>query len=186
MGTIVAAVVGLCGTGKSEASRILEDQLAARRIYFGGYVRGEMDRRGLDVTPENERRVREDMREKDGMDVVAKLALPEIQRGIATNTNVVIDGLYSYAEYSFLREMLQNRLFVIALHASRVTRYLRMSGRPERPFLPGEVDQRDLAEIQNLQKATTILMADHHVVNEQSLEHLRTSLSDALASFGVR
>ena len=183
MGTIVTAVVGLCGTGKSEASRILEDQLAARRLYFGGYVREEMDRRGLGITPENERRVREDMREKDGMDVVAKLALPEIQRGISTNTNVVIDGLYSYAENSFLRQVLETRLFVIALHASRATRYRRMSDRPERPFLPDEVDQRDLAEIQNLQKATTIVMADHHIVNEQSIEHLRTSLVDALASF---
>jgi dephospho-CoA kinase len=169
MGTVVAAVVGLCGTGKSEASRILEEQFGAHRVYFGGYVRAEMNRRGLSITPENERWVREDMRATQGMDVIAKLSLPEIQSSVSTGANVVIDGLYSYAEYTLLRQEYEDRLFVIALHASKATRYRRMSSRLERPLLPDQVNERDMSEIQNLQKATTIVMADYHIVNDPRL-----------------
>jgi dephospho-CoA kinase len=175
----VIALVGLAGTGKSEAGRVLES-LGYKIVYFGGAVLEEVQRRGLAVSPENEKAVREDLRVLHGMAAMAILKLPQIERLLAEGQKVAIDGLYSFAEYELLKHKLGSRLKLLAIHASRVLRYTRLAARPVRPLTPAEVDARDYFEIKNLDKGGPIAMADAHVINDSDANALAEQVCHAL------
>src|SRR5258706_405404 len=144
---ILVATVGLAGTGKSEVTRHLADRWGFVPIYFGGVVIEETRRRGLPPEPQHERVVREELREAEGMDVMARRSIPSISKALEADRDVAIDGLYSMAEQDLLRSLYGNRLVVLAVHASRHIRYRRLRERPTRPLSKDEVDARDFAEI---------------------------------------
>ena len=62
-----------------------------------------MAEEGIERTPDSERIFREKLREQYGPECYAKLLLPEIEEAVKTK-NVVLDGLYSWYEYKFLKE----------------------------------------------------------------------------------
>lgn len=176
----VMAVVGLCGVGKSVVTQILSSALESEVVYFGGVITNEVARRGLSLTLENERDVREDIRRIHGMSAVAVLAAPTVQAHLDCGRSVVIDGLYSYAEKDYLVQNLTAPLKLIAVHSPKHLRYERMAVRKHRPLTPEQVDQRDLSEVAALDKATPIALADSHVVNDGTIDELRRSLERAL------
>ncbi len=179
---IVIGLVGLSGTGKSEASRILTEIGGLTIVYFGDVVLTEVRARGLDVVPENERRVREQLRASEGMAVMARRKLPEIRRGLDSTGKVLIDGIYSYAELKLLRAEFGDALIIIAIHAAKSVRAARLAGRPVRPLTRAEMEARDAAEVERLEKAQPIALADYHVVNDGTLEELKSALARLYAA----
>jgi len=165
MDNIVVATVGMCGTGKSVATNYIEETFKFKSIYFGGFILEEVKRRGLEINSANEKFVREDMREKNGLDAVARLAADRIDTYVHAGENVIIDGLYSFSEYLFLKEKLGNRLSLLAVHSAKQLRYRRLGAREVRPLTPGQVDERDYVEIKNIEKAGPIAIADFHIIN---------------------
>src|SRR5215213_9060348 len=120
----------MAGAGKS----VLAAHLSSRglpMIRFGEIVVDEVKRRGLALSPANERTIREEIRETHGMDVCAKLALPRIKEIVETYDAIVIDGLYSFSEYITLRSEFENDLIVVAVFTSRYLRYQRLEVRVE-------------------------------------------------------
>jgi dephospho-CoA kinase len=180
----VIAVVGLSGTGKSLAAAYLKKKYHLTTIYFGGYVIEEVRKRNLEVTSNNERIVREDLRINDGMDAIAKLAIDAITAATAQNHDLLIDGLYSFSEYLYLKKIYGPNLILIANHSERLIRYERLKNRPVRPLQPEEVDQRDLLEIQMIEKGGPIAIADYHVMNNNSEEELYAQL-DRIAQYKI-
>ncbi|MCP5107032.1 MAG: AAA family ATPase [bacterium] len=170
MKNIILAIVGLCGTGKSVAAKYIEENLACRFIYFGGLILEEVKRRGLEINSTNEKMVREDLRDKHGRDVVAKLAIDKINSSLAEDTNVLIDGLYSFSEYLYLKEKFRDQLTLLSIHSAKSLRYQRLGSREVRPLTPKEVDDRDFAEIKNIEKAGPIAIADFHIINDADLQ----------------
>lgn len=178
----VLAVVGLAGTGKSMVSARLADRHGFRGVYFGGAVISEVKRRGLDVTQENERAVREELRASMGMDAIAKLLAPDIARLVEENTSpVAIDGLYSQAEYEYLTGTSKLPILLLAVHSPRALRYERLAARPYRPLQPKAVDDRDHMELRRLDKALPIVLADFHIVNDGELEELFAAVDAIVA-----
>ena len=175
----VIALVGLAGSGKSAAANTLAS-LGYTLVYFGGAVMQELAQRGLAVTPENERLVREDLRQLHGMAAMAILKLPEIQALRNAGKKVAIDGLYSFAEYEMLKSQLGPALALLAIHTPRAMRYSRLGSRPIRPLSPEQVDQRDFFEITKLDKGGPIALADAHVINDASPAQLDTQIQIAL------
>ncbi len=175
----VIALVGLAGSGKSEAGKVLQ-ALGYTVVYFGGAVLEEVRRRGLEVNADNERVVREDLRRQHGMAAMAILKLPEIERLRAQGAKVAVDGLYSFAEFELLRERLGSALRLIAIHTPRTLRYQRLAARPVRPLTPEQVDQRDYFEIKNLDKGGPIALADVHLVNAEDAETLHRRVEQAV------
>ena len=57
----VIAIVGMCGSGKSVASDYYINK-GYQKVYFGGVTMDELKRRGLEVNPENEKKIREELR----------------------------------------------------------------------------------------------------------------------------
>ena len=169
----VVAIVGMNGSGKSEVTRIFE-QKGYTRIRFGDITDKEIARLRLQFNEENERKVREQLRAELGMEAYAVKNLPEIEASLK-ESNVVVDGLYSWAEYRFLKEHYGDDLVVIAVYSSPKIRQQRLPHREIRPLNPEDSSARDYNEIEHLQKGGPIAIADYTLINEDiSIEELQT------------
>ena len=91
------ALVGMPGAGKTLCARHLEMR-GFFQFRFGGIVVDEVVRRGLVINPENERIVREEFRNNEGMAAIALRALPHLKAALASYNSIIIDGLYSFSE----------------------------------------------------------------------------------------
>jgi dephospho-CoA kinase len=105
------------------------------------------------------------------MDAYARLNLPRIDSA-RRNSDVVIDGLYSWEEYAFLKDYYDGDFYVIAVWASPATRHIRLAGRSSRRLTPEDAASRDRGEIEKVNKGGPIAMADFTILNESSLTHL--------------
>lgn len=161
----VLALVGMPGAGKTLCAKHLESK-QFYQFRFGGIVVDEVTRRGWAINPDNERIVREELRALEGMDVMAKRALPLLQSALERHTCIVIDGLYSFSEYVYLKSHLDAELIVVAIVSSRHLRYQRLANRPERPLTFAEAERRDIQEIVTLEKGGPIAIADYTLTND--------------------
>ena len=174
----VVAIVGMCGSGKSIASDKLVE-MGYDKVYFGGVTMDKLKEKGLEVTPENEKLMREKLREDLGMGAFAKILLPRIKE-LAENNNVFLDGLYSWDEYKILKEELEGNIIVISIVCDKNIRYSRLKKREIRPLTKKEAINRDIAEIENVAKAPPIAYADYYILNNGTMEEYETRLSEIL------
>lgn len=175
MGKIVA-IVGMCGSGKSIASKYFED-LGYKNVYFGGVTMDKLKEAGLEVTPENEKMMREKLRSELGMGAYAKVLLPRILE-LSKDYDVVLDGLYSWSELKILEEEFDMR--TIAIVCDKNLRYDRLSKRDIRPFNNEEAKKRDITEIENIEKAGPIAYADYFIYNNGSMEEYYKRLDEII------
>jgi dephospho-CoA kinase len=116
------------------------------------------------------------------MDALAQLAEPAIRAHLAQAGIVGIDGLYSYSEYRTLRDAFGDKLVTVAVFTPKALRYRRLSEREDRPLTEGEATERDRAEIENIEKAGPIALADYTLLNGGTAEELAESCRTLLAS----
>jgi len=176
----VVAIVGMTGAGKSEVADLFEKKRFTR-IRFGDITDEEVRKRGLELNEKNERHIRELLRKELGMSAYAKLNLPRIDETLKYS-DVVIDGLYSWEEYIFLKIYYAENFYVIAVWASPEARYTRLTSRANRGLTLEEAESRDRAEIENLNKGGPIAMADFTIINETSLPNLRKDVKRIFSS----
>jgi len=175
----VVSIVGMAGSGKSEVARLFQgDGFTA--IRFGDATDEEAEKRGLELNEENERHIRELLRQEHGMAAYALLNLPRIESA-REHADVVIDGLYSWEEYSFLNAHYGEDFIVVAVWASPKTRYSRLTNRSIRGRTTEEAANRDRAEIENISKGGPIAMADFTILNESSLADLKKEVERIIA-----
>jgi dephospho-CoA kinase len=165
----IVSIVGMAGAGKSEVSRVFERN-GYTRIRFGDVTDEELKKRGLEPNEDNERMVRESLRE-GGCEAYARLNQPKIERALK-NSNAVIDGLYSWEEYTYLKGLYGENLYLVAVWSSPRTRYERLAKRSSRRLTPEQAASRDKTELENLAKGGPIAMADFTIVNESSRQDL--------------
>lgn len=169
----IIAIVGMCGSGKSIASDYYENR-GYKKVYFGGVTMDQLKKEGLDVTPENEKMMRERLRSEYGMAAYAILSLPKIEE-YAKTSNVVLDGLYSWDELVVLKEKFSD-LKVISIVVDKEIRYNRLSVREVRPFTFEEAKNRDISEIENLAKGGPIAYADYFILNNGGMDMYTSEL----------
>ena len=176
----IVAFVGLTGSGKSVAV----DHVVSKgcpKVYFGGIVLDEVKKRGLELTQENEQPIREQLRREEGKDFIVKRIVQEIYDLMTAGQHrIVADGLYTWTEYKVLKHEFPGELTVIAVVSPRHIRKLRMANRVVRPLNPAEVDQRDWAEIENIEKGGPIAIADYFILNNGDLEHLNKQIDQII------
>jgi len=175
----VVSIVGMAGAGKSEVAKLFREN-GFSRIRFGDVTDQELRKRGLELNEKNERRIREMLRQEQGMAAYAKLNLMAIDSALK-HSNVVIDGLYSWEEYTFLKSYYGEYFYVVAVWTSPGTRYARLSSRRDRRLTLEEATSRDKAEIENSNKGGPIAMADFTIINESSLEDLKKGAKKVIA-----
>lgn len=172
----IVAVVGMCGSGKSVATEVFTDA-GWEKVYFGGITMEELENRGLEKNEKNEKMVREELRAQYGLAAYAVKLLPRIQK-LAEQGNVVLDGLYSWSEYTYLKEHLGDALRVLAIVTDRGLRYSRLATRTIRPLTEQEATSRDHSEIEKLEKGGPISIADRFVTNNGSSEELVEKITE--------
>ena len=170
----------MAGAGKSEVAKVFEEH-GFKKVRFGDITDEELKNKGLEQNEENERYVRQQLRKEHGMAAYAKLNLPRIDRSLKSS-NVVVDGLYSWEEYSLLKERYGRRFITVAVWASPATRHARLAHRAERTLTLEEAASRDKSEIENINKGGPIAMADFTIVNEDSLEELEKETERVLSA----
>lgn len=173
----IIAVVGMTGSGKTEVVNIFEKNGFAR-IRFGDLTEEELRKSGLEINEKNEKFVREQLRKEYGMAAYTLLNKKKIDTTIK-KSDVVIDGVYSWEEYEYLKKEYKN-FYVVAVYASPKIRYKRLAERKIRALKPGESKKRDFAEIENINKAGPITMADFTIVNEGGLEELKRNVENII------
>lgn len=172
----IVAIVGMCGSGKSIASARLED-LGYKKVYFGGVTMEKLKEEGFEITPDNEKMMREKLRSELGMGAYAIVLLPKIKK-LAQNNDVVLDGLYSWDELKILQK--EFNLTTIAVVADKDLRYERLSKRIDRPFAKEDAIKRDISEIENIAKAGPIAYADYYIFNNGTIQEFHERLDEIL------
>lgn len=176
----IVAFVGLPGVGKSSAVDYLTNK-GYPKVYFGGVILQAVKDAGLDVTPDNEKIIREKLRAEEGNDVVANRIVKQINDLIAAGQHrIIADGLYSWTEYKILKHEFPGELTVVAIVAPKHLRHSRLAKRPIRPLTAEQADQRDWSEIENLEKGGPIAIADHTIINNKGLDDLYRQLDEEL------
>lgn len=171
MNNKIVAIVGMCGSGKSVLTNyfVLDD---FKQVYFGNFTMLEMHKRNLQINPTNEKKIREELRVKYGPAAYAILACDFIENYIRTN-NVVLDGLYSWSEFKYLKEKYGDNLTILAIVTNNSVRKERLKNRKIRPLNANEVDKRDYAEIENIEKGGPIAIADYYIINNCDTDSLK-------------
>ena len=175
----IIALVGMCGAGKSVVCKMFTDA-GWSDVYFGGVTMDRLAELGLEKNEKNERQVRESLRREYGPAAFAIMLEPKIASKIE-ESNVVLDGLYSWSEYKRLKETFGDRMKVLAVMTDRAVRYKRLHDRPVRPLTDEEAKSRDYSEIENLEKGGPISIADYYVLNNGELEALKERVNEIIA-----
>jgi dephospho-CoA kinase len=184
----VIALVGMPGSGKGTCTDYLGETYSWPVIHFGNMVYEEVQRRGLDNV-RDEIFVREDMRAQEGKAVLAKHVARKTHEYAANGAPVVVlDGLYSWSELLYLREEFGDSLSVVAVAAPRKLRYQRILNRQDshRKYTSEQqIINREVAEIENLEKGGPIAQADYTIVNEQATADMTGKLDEIIAELGL-
>ncbi len=167
---MIVCVVGLPGAGKTEFVRVAREE-GLPVVIMGDAVREEARKRGKDVGE-----VAKELREKHGMEAVARLVIDDIRKHLKKSKAVVVDGVRNPEEVEFFERSLgEDSVIVVAVHASPDTRFkrLRKRGREDDPETRREFESRDKREL-NFGIGEVISTADIMIVNERvSLDEFR-------------
>lgn len=178
--TKIVAFVGLTGSGKSSAVEYLTSK-GYPKVYFGGVIYQAMEEAGIERTAESETKFREEIREREGKDFVVNRIVTQIRDLINSGQHrIVADGIYTWTEYKMMKREFPGELTVFAVVAPKHLRHHRLTTRPERPYTLDEANQRDWAEIENLEKGGPIAIADHYIINNGNLDHFHEQIDTEL------
>ena len=176
---IILAFVGMPGAGKSEAAAYLQKK-GIPFIRFGQVTDNGLAEMGLPINPDNEKMFREKIRKELGMAAYAIRSTSAIEEMLSENDLIVIDGLYSWEEYLYLKQKFPY-LKLVHVFTEPVKRYERLSQRSIRPISLGESYKRDVAEIEKLNKGGPIAIADYLIEDSTDvIEDFHISLDKLL------
>jgi dephospho-CoA kinase len=174
----IIALVGMPGAGKSEAAAYLKTK-DIPFIRFGNITEVSLKEKGLPITPENERRIREELRNDLGMAAYAIKAKPLIDELTESHQIIGLDGLYSWEEYKYLLQYFP-QLLLVHIAAGAKIRYVRLSRRAIRPLTSEQARERDIAELEKLNKGGPIAIADYLIKNETTMEEFTNQIEHLL------
>ena len=177
----VIGVVGLPASGKGEFSKIAAG-MGIPVIVMGDMIRYAVKKRGLDPTDANLGATANTLRAKQGMDAIACLCVPEIQR--QTAPLVLVDGIRGDAEVTVFRRIFPG-FQLISIDSSFETRLDRIKarGRSDDFESADELHRRDMRELGwGLEKA--MQNAEIHISNEKSLEEFSRDVHRILKQTG--
>lgn len=172
--SLLVAIVGMAGAGKSLAASFFKAK-GIPVLRFGDEIERGVREIGRQVNEKNERWFREKIRKELGMAALAIKIESRIIDAKKTNTLVILDGLYSWEEYVFLKQKFPE-LLLLCIFAPPAVRYARLEMRKDRPLTRQEAESRDRSEIENLHKGGPIAGADYLIKNESTRESFEGEL----------
>jgi predicted RNA binding protein with dsRBD fold (UPF0201 family)/cytidylate kinase len=175
------AFVGYPLSGKSTASKIARD-LGIPVVVMGDVIREEVRRRGLELNDENAGKIANELREKEGMDAIAKRCIPKI-RDLRSRV-VVVDGIRGIAEVERFKREFGDDFFLIGILSSPQKRFERAKkrGREDEVSSLQELKARDLRE-ESWGLKEALEESDILIENESDLGSFEEKIKDLLKEF---
>ncbi len=177
----VVGVVGMPASGKGEFSRIAAG-MGIPVIVMGDMIRKAIQEAGLEPNDTNFGAMANQLRNEHGMDAIARLCIPEIQKLPAPL--VLVDGIRGDSEVALFRKHFPG-FTLISIESSfdnRLTR-IRMRARSDDFMTADELRARDARELNwGLDKALN--GADISLMNDGSLEEFGIKVHNLLAKLG--
>jgi len=176
----VIAFVGLPLSGKSTAAKVAEE-MGIPVVCMGDIVREEAKKRGLALTDENLGKIANELRQKEGLDAIAKRCIPIIREKGKDVGVVVIDGIRGIAEVERFKREFGDDFILINIEAPLEVRFQRAlkRGRSDDIGSIEELKKRDERELSwNMGEA--IKIANFTIENTSSLEDFKEKIRDIL------
>ena len=175
----VIAFVGLPLSGKTTASKVAEE-MGIPVVCMGDVVREEAKRRNLPLTDEVLGKIASELREREGMDAIAKRCIPLIREKGRDVGVVVVDGVRGIAEVETFKRAFDD-FILIAIESPLELRFQRALKRKRSDDVKTieELKERDERELSwNLGKALEI--ANFTIENTGSLEDFKDKIRGIL------
>lgn len=166
----ILAFVGLTGSGKTVAVDYLTEK---------GYPKVNFDNFVVDnnLGPNEKLAFYKDLTSRNGKDFLALKIIDQIQDLInAGQHKIIIDGPLSWTEYKALKHEFPGCITTIAIVTSRHLRHNRLINDPKRDISQDDVDKQDWFEIEELEKAGPIAIANLYISNNKDLGSLYKKL----------
>ena len=172
----ILAFVGLTGSGKTASVDYLSEK---------GYPKVNFDRfifENEDDPRANEKlTIYRDLILKNGKDFLAIKIIDQIKDLInAGQRKIIIDGPLSWTEYKTLKHEFPGCITTIAVMTSRRLRHNRLINDSKREINQDNIDKQDWFEIEELEKAGPIAIANFYINNNENLESLYKKLDKLL------
>jgi dephospho-CoA kinase len=176
----VIGVTGLQGSGKTEVARIAAG-LDIPCVRMGDVVWGEVKARGLELNELNVGSVADELRKKEGREVIARRAIPMIELAGKGKPAVLVDGIRSREEVNAFHRVFGDKFQLLAIVANERARYSRIAPRARVDDVKSfeEFKRRDEREL-GWGLGEVIPLADIRLRNEGSLEDFRREVSSLL------
>ena len=179
---MIIGLTGKNGAGKGEIASFLRD----KSFYYyslSDVIREELESKGTPITRENLIATGNDLRERNGPDVLARLTL----RKIDPNRNYVIDSIRNPAEVLALRQAGDFVLLNVDAPAEIRFERIRSRGREQDPQTLEDFLRVEKAEKQNQAKhkqsiEDTQAMSDYTILNEGSMEDLQAKIINIVST----
>ncbi|WP_338726646.1 AAA family ATPase [Haladaptatus sp. DJG-WS-42] len=180
----VIGIVGLPGSGKSEAATVAKE-LEIPVLTMGDVIRAECRERGLDITEDNMGLVATDLREHGGLAAVADRSLPLIEARLEDSDVVLVDGIRGAAEVERFEEAFGDEFVLASIEVPFETRLARIRDRGRDPTAEAKADLRERDERElGYGMGEAMELADVVIENTTSLtafhESIRTLLEDGI------
>ena len=178
----VIGIVGLPGSGKSEAASVAE-ALDIPVVTMGDVIRRECRDRGLDPA-EHHGEIASALREENGPDAIAQRSLPVIEAALDDGDTVLVDGIRAGVEVERFEEAFGDAFTLVNIEAPFEVRAERVTDRGRDNTDDGEsLRERDERE-RGFGMDEAIARADASVENTATLEAFHEQIR-ALLTEGV-
>jgi len=177
----VIGLVGLPGSGKSEAAAVAAEQ-DVPVVTMGDVIRQACRDRGLDPATDHGE-VAKALREENGPGAIAERSLPIIEDALEDSDTVVVDGIRSDVEVDRFEDAFGDAFTLVSVEAPFETRAERLDlrGRDASADEGGEsLEARDQREL-DFGMGRAMDGADVTVENTRSLEAFRARIREVLA-----
>ncbi len=181
--TQILAFVGAPAAGKTIAASVAKE-MGISIFTMGDVIRAELQTRGLSLTDENAGRIANELREKEGMNAIAKRSIPlikellDLKREKAAKSVLIIDGIRGVAEVETFKEAFGTDFVLVRIDAPVTLRYNRIKsrGRADDSLTLDEFKQREERE-NRWGMGEAMKRADKVVKNEGSLAEFKEQIT---------
>lgn len=166
MKTILLAVTGTQGSGKTVFTEVAKEKYAIPTYRMGNVIIEECQKRGLEVNGKNMAKMSSILRFEGGDQAIAAKSLPAIKEFLEQKPKLIlIDGIRSYSELAFFKEELGDIILVAVIttlkeRKRRVEERKRIDNESK-----GDFEEREFRELK-FGLGDVITKADYFILNE--------------------
>ena len=182
----ILAFVGAPAAGKTVAAAVAKE-MGIPVVTMGDVIRGELQRRKLSLSDANAGSIANELREREGMDAIARRCIPRIkdinakEGEKAKKSTIVIDGIRGIAEVETFKKEFGTDFILVKIEAPLVLRYNRIKtrGRGDDLLNIEEFKEREERE-KRWGMGEAMEKAEKVITNEDSLEEFKEQIKRIL------